>query len=188
LEALILIFDHKIGNARIQPSASAQDPRRVDVTPVTELARMWEDSKERMKKVLQFVALVLALCVSAQPVLAEGACAQQVCGNQRMMKCCHPAGGMQMAASAMQMPMGQSETGRTAVVPRQCSEDSCYAASAEIVPTIPATSASGVVGDGASVVWAAWLTPRFWATAKRLPGVQVRSPTARYILFRDFRI
>jgi hypothetical protein len=140
-----------------------------------------------MKKLLQFVALVLALFIPAQPLLSECAYTEQrACDSQRMMDCCPPADGAQMVASTL--PMVQGEPGPMVVGPRLCNEGSCYAVSAEMAPAIPATNASGVVGDGASVVRATWLAPKIWATAKRLPGVRVSSPTARYILFRNFRI
>lgn len=140
-----------------------------------------------MKKLLQFVALVLMLSVSAQSALTENACGQRACGNHRTMDCCSHANGTAMAAT-MPMGMGCGEVGLVATAPRFCAEDTCCTPSGAGVPTIFAPNASATAIQGGSITFAKWLTPPAPVAWKRTPRPGATLPTARYILFRDFRI
>lgn len=139
-----------------------------------------------MKKLLQFVALVLVLSVSAQPALTESACSQRACGNQRMMDCCSQA--KSMAAAAMPMDMNCGENGPVATSPRLCADVTCCPVSATSVPAILAPDTSTTAIQIGSIPLAIWLTPATPVARKRPPRPGATLPTARYILFRDFRI
>jgi hypothetical protein len=129
-----------------------------------------------MKKILQFVALVLMLLVGAGPVFAEGDCVQRTCcGDHCTADCCgHPV-GMTMRASAMRLDLA-------------CEHRGCCMVSAGTVPMVmPAASAAA---GQLSMVAAIEVQTRFplWMQAKSPPGHRAAVTTARYILFHDFRI
>lgn len=135
-----------------------------------------------MKTLLQFVALLLALSVSAQPVLADTACAQRACGSHPTMDCCPPAS----TAMSMGMTCGQSHPAITA--PMHCIGDICCIASAPILPGIPAPRLLAPVAPSVQILPAAVSIPSTLSAIKPPPGPRPQLPTPRYILFRDFRI
>lgn len=139
-----------------------------------------------MKKLMQFVALLLTLSVSTLPILAQLACAQRACGNRPSMACCPSSNSTSLPAVLMGMTC--SQTNPTATAPILCTADHCCIISTAIAPAITSST----------------LTPPTANIAFILPGrMQLRSafgvtkppiipnpalPTRRYILFRDIRI
>ena len=141
-----------------------------------------------MKKLLQFVALFLTLTVSALPVFADSPCTQRGCGTHPTMACCPPTSGAAKSMPAMPMDMncGQSRPGANA--PMHCGGDACCMVSAAIVPAIATSSPSTPTASCVSILPASLrMLPTLSAT-RRPPGPRPALPTARYILFRDFRI
>jgi hypothetical protein len=141
-----------------------------------------------MKKLLQFVALFLTLTVSAQPVLADSPCTQRGCGTLPTMACCPPISraAQSMPAMPMDMTCGQSRPG--ASPPMHCGGHACCMVSAAIVPAIATASLSTPTACCASILPASLHILPTVSAAKRPPGPGTVPTTARYILYRDFRI
>jgi hypothetical protein len=135
-----------------------------------------------MKKLLQFVALLLAFCISSQPVLADTACAQRACGSHPSMDCCPPAS----TAMSMGMSCGQSHPAATA--PMHCIGDICCIVSAPIIPAIPSPRLLSPVAASVQILPATVWIPSNLSAIKPPPNPRPLLPTPRYILFRDFRI
>jgi len=141
-----------------------------------------------MKKLLQFVALFLTLTVSAQPVLADSPCTQRGCGTLPTMACCPPTSraAQSMPAMPMDMTCGQSRPG--ASPPMHCGGDACCMVSAAIVPAIAAPTLTISTASCVSILPASLRMPPTVRETPPPPGPRPILPTARYILFRDFRI
>ncbi len=138
-----------------------------------------------MKKRLQFVALLLTLTLAAQPVFADNACGQRACGNHPTMDCCpHPN------STAMPMPMGMScgQSRPVATAPMHCTGQACCMISPATVLAVTASNLSTPVAASITSLPATSWTPVALSATRRPPGPRPILPTARYILFRDFRI
>jgi hypothetical protein len=136
-----------------------------------------------MKNLLQFVALLLTLTLAAQPVFADSGCSQRACAHHPNMDCCaHPGTG----AMPMNMSCGQSRRGAT--TPVLCFADACCMISAATIPAIAASNLPIPVAADLTVLPAALWTPLALNAIRRPPRPSLVLPTARYILFRDFRI
>jgi len=138
-----------------------------------------------MKKRIQFVALLLALTLSAQPVFADNACGHRTCGNHPAMDCCpHPN------STAMTMPMGMScdQSRPVATAPMHCTGHACCMISPATVPAITASNLSTPISASITILPATPWTPVALSATRPPPGPRPILPTARYILFRDFRI
>ena len=135
-----------------------------------------------MKKLLQFVALLLSLTLSAQPVLADTACAERACGSLPTMDCCPPAG------SSLQMGMACGHSHPATTAPMHCIGDICCVSSAPTLPGIPAPRLLAPAAVTISSLPAAVWIPSTLSALKPPPTPRPLLPTPRYILFRDFRI
>ncbi|HEY0309345.1 MAG TPA: hypothetical protein VGB94_14375 [Acidobacteriaceae bacterium] len=145
-----------------------------------------------MKRLLQFVALMLVLLVAAQPLLAGTACATQSCsGEHAMVACCMHSGGMAMSADGMQSmraactPAG----GHRAVVTAGCSDPGCGMASADAAVVVADPSKSSIVSDVTPLAAVAEIAASVAPVLILRPSEDAAAPaTARYILLQTFRI
>ncbi len=145
-----------------------------------------------MKRLLQFVALMLVLLVAAQPLLAGTACATQSCsGEHAMAACCMHAGGMAMSAGGMESmrvactPAG----GHRAVVTAGCSDPGCGMDSVDAAVQIADPSKSNVVSDVTPLAPVAEIAASLVPLLAIRPADDAAAPaTARYVLLQTFRI
>ena len=139
-----------------------------------------------MKKWLQVVALLLTLTLSAQPVLADTACGQRSCGSRPTMECCPPPTAVSMPAMPMGMTCGQPQP--MANGPMHCAGSTCCMLSPATVPAITTSNLPTPIAARFTTLPTTWGTSATLSAIKRPPGPRQVLPTARYILFRDFRI
>ena len=138
-----------------------------------------------MKKLLQSVALLLTLSLTAQPAFAEYPCAHRACGTSGAMACCPPTTS---AMSAMPPNMHCDQPRPTASSPMQCSNGNCCTVSAAVVPTVPWPRLVTPSITPLAILPAAFPIPSASRPLHTPPSARSFLPTPRYILFRDFRI
>jgi hypothetical protein len=145
-----------------------------------------------MKRLLQFVALVLVLLVAAQPLLANAACAAERCSGEHVMTACcmMHSGGMVMGAGMQSMRAACTPvSGHKAVVTVACSDPGCGSVSADAAVQIAGPSRFTLASAATPLL----ATAQMAASVEPLRGGQPSAgapvpATARYILLQTFRI
>jgi len=129
-----------------------------------------------MKRLAQFVALILVLLAGAEPVLAGGICTQRTaCGKGCTAVCCGHPGGMTMGVSAPRMG-------------KACEDRGCCRVSAANEPMIiPAAFVAAGPTQARPAVFVTGASARV-KVAKRVGDVPLGPGQARYLLYREFRI
>ena len=143
-----------------------------------------------MKKVLQSVALALAVLLTVQPALATMTCTRMHCGTgHHSADCCPPSsdGSMRNMASDPTMDMGASwqTPSQPALTGSSCTSEPCCIFSARptaqtAIPKVNATAASMAVRQLLSVA----VPVRAALTSRDA----VAPAPARYVLFQALRI
>jgi hypothetical protein len=138
-----------------------------------------------MKKRLQLVALLLALALTAQPVLANSACGQRACGSHPAMDCCPPSSGAHMP-----MPMGMdcAQSHPAASAAMHCNGDTCCMLSPASPTALSTPILTNPNGSGLLILAAIVHVPAASLAVMRPPGPRLRRSAPRYLLFRDLRI
>src|ERR1700733_8422667 len=153
-----------------------------------------------MKRFIQIVALVVAALLMAQPALANASCPRENSGSDcSASNCCMHAGGMPshgVSSNEAMGPMGQMDSTSAGCQmqwhaalsePGHGIDSSCASVAVPLTPVavgsrsmttgVPLLALSGAIG--------AIVLPM---RAARLSGVAAAPASAKYILFRDFRI
>jgi hypothetical protein len=145
-----------------------------------------------MKRLLQFVALALALLIAAQPLLAEASCATQNCsGEHAMTSCCMHSGGMAMAAAGMQSMHAACTpaSGHQAVMTVGCTDPGCGIASAEAALQLVDPAKSTLTGVATPLMAVTQIAANVAPSRAIRPTQDAVAPaTARCILLQTFRI
>jgi hypothetical protein len=133
---------------------------------------------KRMKRILQFVAVVVIALLAAQPALAGMSCEMGTPASMHCAPCCHKA----MSRLGMSCPMHHK------VAASDCDQNCCHNA----LPQGVALLAAGVKPKAGSAEFIA-VAPRLVTNADAAfvgapPGNTVAAVPARYILFQVFRI
>jgi hypothetical protein len=132
----------------------------------------------RMKRFLQFVAVVMVVLLTAQPALAGMSCEMGTPASGHRASCCHKA----MSRVGMNCPMHHK------IAASGCEQSCCY----DALPQGVALLAAGVkpkAGRADCFI----VVPRMVAEADAPfvaapPGNTIAAAPARYILFQVFRI
>ena len=153
-----------------------------------------------MKRFIQIVALVVAALLTAQPALANASCPREISGSDCFASnCCKHAGGMPthgVSSNEAMGPMGQMDSTSAGcqmqwhaalTEPVSVVDSSCVSAVAPLAPVV-ATTKSSTTGVPLLAVTEPVGAVIFPIRAVRSSGVVVARASARYILFRDFRI
>ena len=153
-----------------------------------------------MKRFIQIVALVVAALLMAQPALANASCPRENSGSDcSASNCCMHAGGMPshgVSSNEAMGPMGQMDSTSAGcqmqwhaalTEPGAVVDSSCVSAVAPLAP-VAATTKSSTTGVPLLAVTEPVGAVIFPIRAVRSSGVVVARASARYILFRDFRI
>lgn len=153
-----------------------------------------------MKRFIQIVALVVAALLMAQPALANASCPHDISGSDcSAFNCCKHAGGMPshgVSSDEAMGPMGQMDSTSAgcqmqwhAALPEPgCAIDSsCVSLASPLTLVAPGASntATGVPLLAQPDLIGAIVLPM---RAARSSGVAVAPASAKYVLFRDFRI
>ncbi|MES2390585.1 MAG: hypothetical protein V4555_03015 [Acidobacteriota bacterium] len=134
-----------------------------------------------MKRLLQIVALVMAVSLTAGPVLAASGCGASACG-QRTMVCCRHNQGM----AAMVMAMGDCADDAAMMAAWQCPGGCCATVARPVAPLPVAVTAP--IGRMMAAATVAWRDALRLPVAAPPPGRIAVPRRARYLLFRDLRI
>jgi hypothetical protein len=132
----------------------------------------------QMKRLLQFVAVVMVAMLAAQPALAGMQCEMGTSASGHRAPCCHKA----MSRMGMNCPMHYK------VAATGCDQNYCH----DALPQGVALLAAGVKPKAGRAQFIA-VAPQMVAEADAAygyasPGNAVAAAPARYILFQVFRI
>jgi hypothetical protein len=132
----------------------------------------------QMKRLIQFVAVVMVALLAAQPALAGMSCEMGTPASGHCAPCCHKA----MSHMGTDCPMQHQ------VTTTDCDQSCCH----DALPQGVALLAAGVKPKAGSAEFIA-VAPRLVMDADAAfvgapPGSAVAAAPARYILFQVFRI
>lgn len=132
----------------------------------------------RMKRFLQFVAVIIAVLLATQPALAGMSCEMGTPASMHCAPCCHKA----MSRMGMDCPMQHQ------VAASGCDQSCC----SDALPQGVVLLAAGVKPKAGKAEFVA-VAPQVVATTGAAfvsapPGNAVTAAPARYILFQVFRI
>jgi len=149
-----------------------------------------------MKRFIQIVALVAAFLIVAQPALVNASCPPQFCGSDHSASnCCKHAGDMPMAgmsgdeamAAMGSMSSGCQNEWHAALTEPGCSVEFLCESMSASTPRLTATEQMS--GDGMVIVPAVTALEALpILVVPRSSGTAAAPVSAKYILFRDFRI
>ena len=147
-----------------------------------------------MKRILQSVALALAVLLAAQPALATMTCVQKMCADgSSSTDCCLPSSDAPMRGMSNDVAMpSMSASGQapspSALTGLSCSSEPCCAVSAHSTPQL-ATPAKFSVDRVVSFTRLGGLSSVAAPIRADVTFGDVVAPArARYVLFQDFRI
>ncbi|MGA7155721.1 MAG: hypothetical protein WBY53_02675 [Acidobacteriaceae bacterium] len=139
-----------------------------------------------MKRVLQFVVLVVTLSLAAQPVIAEGACGQQTCGHHQTMDCCrHQHASNERNSMPMGMHCGDTQPSSSAR--KYCTSDTCCATLPLAALAVVSPGNAWSIASPATILAPVAVAQPASLAAPDPPGLHPRS-SPRYLLFHVFRI
>jgi hypothetical protein len=147
-----------------------------------------------MKRILQSVALALAVLLAAQPALATMTCEQKMCADgSSSLDCCLPSSGAPMHGMSNEAAMpSMSASGQapstSAMAGPSCSSEPCCAVSACPTPQLGTPVKFGVDRVASLTRVDALTSVAAPIRADVAFGDAVALARARYVLFQDFRI
>ena len=145
-----------------------------------------------MKRLLQSVALALAVLLSVQPALATMTCTQRLCGaGHPSADCCPPSsdGSMRDMSGYPAMDMGTSwQTSQPALAGSSCTSEPCCIVSARTTAQAAIPAKSRVNATAASVPVRGLLSVTVPVRPALTSRDAVAPAPARYVLFQVLRI